>query len=364
MLCLLDIVALSAWPRAALEPFSTQLKLLLGDAPPGTDPAPSDLAATLELAGVLGADATASQLREKAAIWLDRASRLGVEVLPWGDTRYPALLAAIPAAPLVLWLQGKVDSLRGQCVAIVGSRVASACGIEAATNLAADLLLAGMVIVSGLARGVDSAAHLGTLGVSGVTVAVLGSGLDSIYPPEHKRLAREIVERGAVVSEYPPGTPPLPRNFPARNRIISGLSLGVVVIEAAEASGSLITAGCALEQGRHVMAVPGNVLSGRYRGSHALLRDGAAVVEGAQDVLSELASGSLQSVSRPVPIPFDEGDPLLAAMGPGEARDVDSLSRETGLQPAALLPRLLDLELRGAVRRVAGGRFLRAGRTC
>ena len=175
-------------------------------------------------------------------------------------------------------------------VAIVGSRAASAVALETAARLAADLAARGITVVSGLARGVDSAAHRGAL-ETGRTIAVLGSGLDRIYPREHAALADEIARAGLVVSEYPPGTPPLPFHFPMRNRLISGLSRAVVVIEASEKSGSLITAACALEQGRDVMAVPGNVLSGRNRGGHALIRDGAKIVECADDIVEELGLG-------------------------------------------------------------------------
>ena len=171
--------------------------------------------------------------------------------------------------------------------AIVGSRAASAVAIETASRLAADVSALGITVVSGLARGVDSAAHRGALR-TGRTIAVLGSGLDRIYPAEHASLATEIARDGLVVSEYPPGCPPLPHHFPMRNRLISGLSLAVVVIEASDKSGSLITASCALEQGREVMAVPGNVLSGRNKGGHALLRDGAKIVESADDIVREL----------------------------------------------------------------------------
>src|SRR5438445_10692595 len=173
-------------------------------------------------------------------------------------------------------------------VAIVGSRAASPYALAVAEQLAHDLAACGLVVVSGLARGVDSAAHRGAPAGAGVTVAVLGSGVDVMYPPEHESLAEEIDKAGAVASELVPGTPPQPWFFPLRNRIISGLSRAVVVIEAGEKSGSLITARCALEQGRDVLAVPGNVLSGRNRGAHGLLRDGAKIVETADDILEEL----------------------------------------------------------------------------
>jgi DNA processing protein len=184
-----------------------------------------------------------------------------------------------------------------------------------------------------------------------------------VYPGEHLPLAEEIARTGLVVSEFPPGTPPLPHHFPMRNRLISGLSLGVVVIEASEKSGSLITASCALEQGREVMVVPGNVLSGKNKGGHALLRDGAKIVESADDIVRELGwsggqdaqGGSINRCLEAI-----SGDPLIGEMTPGQPYDVDELTALSGLEPKRLLPRLLDLELRGFVRRAGSGRFLRA----
>ncbi len=210
----------------------------------------------------------------------------------------------------------------------------------------------------------DSAAHRGALG-RGRTVAVLGSGPDRIYPREHESLAAEVVTRGLLLSEYAPGTPPLPFHFPQRNRLISGLSRAVVVIEAAEGSGSLITAACALEQGREVMAVPGNVLTGRNRGGHALIRDGARIVETADDIVGELGLIPPSRAAR-----VDSGghpanrDALLAVMDEGETYDLDALTAALGVAGPRLLARLLELELRGAIRRVGGGRFIRPGRTC
>ena len=217
----------------------------------------------------------------------------------------------------------------------------------------------GIVIVSGLARGVDSAAHRGALAANGRTIAVLGSGVDVIYPPEHGPLARDIAASGAVVSELVPGTRPLPGFFPQRNRIISGLSRAVVVIEAGEKSGSLITARMALEQGREVLAVPGNVLSGRNRGTHGLLRDGAKIVESADDILEELAMPACGAAPRAGPSSASI-DPVLNCLAPGEPSDLDAIAERTGLSPTRLLPRLFELELQGFVVRVGGGRFVRS----
>ena len=209
--------------------------------------------------------------------------------------------------------------------------------------------------MSGLARGVDAAAHQGALAVDGRTVAVLGSGVDTVYPPEHRGLAAEIVRRGALVSELPPGTTPRPAHFPRRNRLISGLSRAVVVVEAAERSGSLITARLAAEQGREVMAVPGNVLSGRNRGAHALLKDGAKLVEDVDDILDEIQLGDgCGQVPRDAAI-----DPLLRLLVRGDSYDLDQLIALSGLDGPTLLPLLLDLELNGHVRRGDGGQFSR-----
>jgi DNA processing protein len=291
--------------------------------------------------------------------------------IPLGDLRYPAALATIHHPPGTLWTRGHIDVLRTPSVAIVGSRAASPYALEVARRLGADLARRNVTVVSGMARGVDSAAHLGALDGGGATIAVFGCGADIIYPPEHARLAEQICERGALVSEFPPGTLPLPAHFPQRNRIISGLSLAVVVVEAAETSGSLITAGFALEQGREVLAVPGNILGGRNCGAHALLRDGAKLVECADDILeevhvgigdrgSEIGEGTRESKSAN----RASYDPVLYHMTVGESYDLDDLSSRSGMDRIRLLQRLLELELGGVVRRVEGGRFVRFRGSC
>jgi DNA processing protein len=302
-------------------------------------------------------------LLEQARVVRERAQRAAIQVIAWNDPNFPTSLATLTDLPPVLWYQGPLSVAESPAIAIVGSRAASAVAIETASRLAADVAAAGLIVVSGLARGVDSAAHRAAL-LTGRTIAVLGSGLDHVYPGEHVPLANEIARTGLVLSEFPPGTPPLPHHFPMRNRLISGLSLGVVVIEASEKSGSLITASCALEQGRDVMVVPGNVLSGRNKGGHALLRDGAKIVETADDIVREL--GWLTEDGTPDRRHINacreavSGDPLIGGMTPGQPYDVDELTALSGLEPKRLLPRLLDLELRGFVRRAGGGRFLRA----
>ena len=287
-----------------------------------------------------------------------------------GDVRFPTALAAIHDPPQTLWIKGDAGVLRVPAVAIVGSRAASPYALEVARRLGSDLARRNVAVVSGMARGVDSAAHRGALEADGITVAVFGCGVDVIYPPEHRELAKRIAERGALVSEFPPGMPPLKNNFPQRNRIISGLSLAVVIVEAADGSGSLITADFALEQGRAVLAVPGNVLGGRNYGAHALLRDGAKLVECADDILEELPASLTQAGLRAEGLGLTEGkgskglssasqDPVLRSMVDGDAYDLDEIAERSGLDRMRLLPRLLELELAGAVRRVDGGRFVR-----
>jgi DNA processing protein len=281
-----------------------------------------------------------------------------MHVVTWFDARYPALLNCIEDPPPVLWTRGSVEVLGKPAVAVVGSRAATTYALDVGARLGSELATRGVVVVSGLARGVDSAAHRGCLDAGGSTVAVLGSGLDRIYPSEHQDLAELIAGNGVLVSELGPGAMPVPENFPLRNRIISGISLAVVIVEASEKSGSLITARCALEQGRDVMAVPGSVLTGRNRGSHSLLKDGAKVVETADDILDELGwPGALAASDRAKQL---VDDPLLAAMEPGEVYRLEELAEKTAMLPSKLLPRLMEFELQGHVAAVGGGRFSRS----
>ena len=335
----------------------------LGDGP--------DAALPAVLAGIaprLAAPARLAEARTRAHAALAAARAGGIAAVPWPDRRYPALLAAIPDPPPVLWLRGDPDALDGPAVAVVGSRASTVYAREVGRGLGADLASRGVTVVSGLARGIDSAAHRGVLDAGGRTIAVLGSGVDVVYPPEHADLADGIVRRGLLVSELPPGTTPRPKYFPLRNRLISGLSRAVVVVEASERSGSLITARLALEQGREVMAVPGNVLSGRNRGAHALLRDGARIVETADDVCEELglevpAAGASAGTASAGDgrRPPETRDAILRHMDAGEVYGVDYLAARSGLDSASLLARLTDLELRGRVVRAGAGQFVRAG---
>jgi DNA processing protein len=305
------------------------------------------------------ADRLAAEARERAAALLADAVRQCIGIVQWDDNLYPALLGAIADPPPVLWVRGNADALSQPAVAIVGSRAASAYALEVAARLGGELAARGVVVVSGLARGADGAAHRGCLDAGGTTVAVLGSGVDRIYPPEHDALAATICKDGALVSEFGPGTPPLPDHFPLRNRLISGVSLGVVVVEANEKSGSLITARYALEQGRDVMAVPGSVLGGRNRGSHALLKDGAKVVETADDILEELGWSARPATRSPGSLEQDE---LLQKLIPGQAYDLDELSATVEKPGSDLLSRLTEWEMRGLLKKVPGGRYVLVGR--
>jgi DNA processing protein len=327
------------------------------DTPHAVDRAPQRLAAMLGLAGEALSDAL-RQARERASRALADTTRLGLHLRSCLDTNYPSLLSQIPDPPIVFWHSCDAGLLERPAVAVVGSRRAGPTGLETARRLARDLARAGVVVISGLARGIDAAAHAGALEAGGPTIAVLGSGVDVIYPREHRRLAQDIGQAGGLVSELPPGTPPLPHHFPLRNRLISGLSKAVVVVEASEKSGSLITARLALEQGRDVLAVPGNVVSGCHRGCHALIKDGARLVENVEDILDEIrwtsgdAGRNLASKSR-------QDNELLSSMRPGEPVSVDDLAARTGRPAAAILAELGGLEVDGLVARTGGGLFTR-----
>ena len=316
-----------------------------------------------EVAPELAAESALPQrLHVAADAALRRAARGGIAPVTLADPGYPARLRVIADPPLVLWTRGAADALRTPAVAIVGARAATPAGREMARWLAADLAAEGIVVVSGLARGIDAAAHEGAL-ATGRTVAVLGAGTDVIYPSCHRELAERTAARGALVSEFVPGTAPHAHHFPLRNRIISGLALGVVVVEAADRSGSLITARCALDQGRDVMACPGNPRSGRNRGAHGLLRDGARLVESAEDVLDEIG-WHRRVTAGPGGREGDAGRPdrVLAAFPISEPLTLEELGAIVAMPLPALLARLTELELCGEVERVEGGRFVRLAR--
>ena len=306
--------------------------------------------------------------RARAVQLLEVAASAGIQVIGWQDPRYPELLGTLDDQPPVVWLKGHAAALARPSVAIVGSRAASPYAVAVAERLACDLGVSGIAVVSGCARGVDAAAHRGALGGEGATIAVLGSGVDVIYPAEHAALAASIAEAGAVVSELPPGAPPRRHHFPQRNRLISGLARAVVVVEAGARSGSLITARCAAEQGREVLAVPGNVLSGRSAGAHALIRDGAGIVETADDILEAIGIAAPRAAaSRAEALDAAAGevsDPVLRHMDAGEIYAVDDLIERSGLDSATLLLRLTELEIAGRVARAGAGRFVRSRQGC
>jgi DNA processing protein len=291
---------------------------------------------------------------DQARAALARAVSCDATPLVYGHPTYPTRLGEIVDPPIVLWAVGQRAVLEAPTVAIVGSRHASPAGLNTARRLGRDLARAGLTVVSGLARGIDAAAHEGALEVDGATAAVLGCGVDVVYPRQHGRLIDRIRQSGCVVSELPPATLPLPRHFPLRNRVISGLSLAVVVVEAAERSGSLITARTALEQGRDVLAVPGPVVCGCHRGCHALIKDGAGLVETADDVLA--AIGWRGPVAPP---PAAGGGGLAGRMLAGEPVSLDDLAARSGRPAADVLADLGLLEVEGVVARMAGGLFVK-----
>jgi len=285
--------------------------------------------------------------------WLDADPARGVVTL--AEPEYPAALLQTADPPLLLYLQGRVELLGAPSIAVVGSRSPSPQGSDNARAFASHLSGAGYTIVSGLALGIDGAAHEGGLAGAGSTIAVVGTGLDRIYPPRHKALTHRIGCEGLLVSEFPLGTHPLPENFPQRNRIIAGLSLGTLVVEARLQSGSLITARLATEAGREVFAIPGSIHAPQSRGCHLLIKQGAKLVDAAEDILEELRPGT---TAPPAHTASALEDTLLDALGHDPAT-LDALVSRTGWPPAQLNARLLELELDALVVRLPGGLFQR-----
>lgn len=297
-----------------------------------------------------------TEATERALAWLAAPGR---ELLTLADTAYPRLLLEIPDPPPVLYCRGRTELLASAALAIVGSRNATAQGRRDAESFARAFSAAGITIVSGLAQGIDAAAHRGALAGPGSTIAILGTGADLVYPVANAALAEQIAARGLVASEFPLGTPAHAHNFPRRNRLISGLARGCLVIEAAIGSGSLITARIAAEQGREVFALPGSIHSPLSKGCHALIKSGAKLVESAEDVFAELpqlrAGGAEE---RPAPAAAADDGPLLAHMG-FEPIDVDSLCERAGLAAERVAAELLRLELAGRVAVLPGGLYQR-----
>lgn len=305
---------------------------------------------------------------EHETAWLAEPNH---HLITLSDPRYPRLLREIPDPPAALYVVGDPDLLSATQLGIVGSRNPTPGGSETAHAFASYLTQSGLTITSGLAMGVDAAAHRGALGAGGKTIAVAGTGLDRVYPARHRELAHEIAAQGALISEFALGTPALAHNFPRRNRIISGLSLGVLVVEAALQSGSLITARLAAEQGREVFAIPGSIHNPLARGCHALIRQGAKLVETAADILEEL--GPMAQITAPARQTDGAGNitsglgveamTLLDCLG-FDPTPVDSLIERSGLTPEAVSSMLLVLELQGHVVAAPGGHYTRVTRGC
>lgn len=279
-------------------------------------------------------------------------------VVQWEDPSYPGLLRTIADPPRILYLRGTLRDEDRTAVAVVGARRASAYGIAVAEWLGQELARCAVTVVSGLARGIDAAAHRGALRGGGRTIGVLGCGVDIAYPREHARLMAQIIAAGAVVSEYPPGTPPLKHHFPARNRIISGLSLGVVIVEGREDSGALITADCALEQGREVFAVPGGIFEQTSALPHRLLQQGAKLVTGVEDILEELRLPVRARVAAPPTRPAGSEGAVYAHLTLDPV-SIDTLALRCSLPVAEVSRALVGLELRGLVHALAGQRYVR-----
>jgi len=332
---------------------------------------PQDIlgAASAELSRVDGISRAMAERIASFKAWdaveklLDDVEKTGAEVLTLGDTRYPELLREVHSSPFVLYVKGTLTPEDRLAVAVVGSRRAASYGRAVTERIAGELAAMGFNIVSGMARGIDTAAHQAAIKRGGRTTAVLGCGVDVAYPPENRVLMEKIAENGAVVSEFPPGTMPIGENFPRRNRIISGLSLGVLVTEAALNSGALVTADFALEQGREVFAVPGSVMSPNSAGPHSLIQRGAKLVTGAEDIVAELAPlirGFLKKPERPH-VNLDAEEQTLCAALTAEPLHIDDLVRRLGIATSKALIILLNLELKGIVRQTDGKKFYLAG---
>ncbi len=304
---------------------------------------------------------------EAAERELEKAKKIGCRLLPLTDPDYPALLREIPDPPILLYVKGSIEAL-APAVAVVGTRNPSRYGIRAAMELSMDLVSRGITVVSGLARGVDTAAHEGAMRQGGKTAAVLGCGFHHVYPPENRALYRRIAKQGALITEFALDEPPDSYHFPVRNRIISGITLGCVVVEAARRSGALITARLAAEQNREVFAVPGSIHSAKSAGPNRLIRNGATLVESAADIFAELPRHALGELADRLPPPVPEQPPLpvlseteqkVADALTDTPQPVDALVRKTEMEPGILIGQLLTLELKGVCRQLPGKHFVR-----
>jgi DNA processing protein len=317
-----------------------------------------------ELASVDGIDAKrAEAIRgfsgEALERDIERLAREGIRAITIHSEEYPEALKEVPSAPLVLYVKGEMRKEDRFAIAVVGTRTPSPYGVSVTERMASELASMGFTVVSGLARGIDTAAHRGGLRAGGRGIAVLGSGMDVPYPPENRGLMERLAASGAVLSEFPPGTRPFKGNFPMRNRIISGLSLGVLIVEAARDSGALITARHALEQGKEVFSIPGNINSAASSGTNELIRQGARIVVRAEDIVEELApvlKGFIKS-ERAERADISPEERAICDIMTGEPRHVDVLSRQSGLTASKTLALLLHLELKGVVKQTEGKMF-------
>ena len=332
-----------------------------------------DVALTARGADLRSVEGIGSEMVDKLTSWKNTvdpdkerkwAAQLGLQIITQGDSTYPASLREIYDPPLVLYIKGKIPETWPRGVAVVGSRETSHYGLETAKKLGYQLAYAGVPVISGLARGIDTAAHLGALAAKGTTWAALGCGLDKMYPPENDALAEKIVESGGcLISELPLGTAPDKRTFPMRNRIVSGLSFGTLVIEAGRQSGALITARQALEQGRQVFAVPGRIDNPHAQGCHQLIKDGAKLVEGVEDILGELEflipRESMTPKPRPLPVDLTDDEQKVYTAIELDETPIDLITQTTGLPSGTVSSTLLRLEMRKLVRQLPGKVFVR-----
>ncbi|MBN1189590.1 MAG: DNA-processing protein DprA [Dehalococcoidales bacterium] len=292
---------------------------------------------------------------------MEKLDKQGVKACTCHDSLYPARLKEIYDYPPVIYVKGELTTRDEWCIAVVGTRRATIYGRQVAQELAADLARSSITVVSGLARGIDTVAHRSTLEAGGRTIGVFGCGLDVIYPAENASLAGNIVQHGAIISEYPLGTKPRPDNFPRRNRIMSGMSLGVLVIEADQSSGAIITARMALEQNREVFAVPGSILSPVSRGTNALIKEGAKLVQSCDDILEELnLTASVHQMEMKEAIPTSETEELLLKYLTAEPVHIDGICRASGLPVSTVSSNLAIMELKGLVRQVSSMNFVLA----
>lgn len=332
------------------------------------DPTQSLSATAAELSAIDGIDRKAVDGLLAFTQWdeveqeVQRAEEAGVKIIPFGSGIYPARLRSIADPPPCLYVKGEIRQEDDKAVAVIGTRSASNYGRRVTRDLCRGLASLGFTVISGMARGIDGVAHDEALNAGGRTIAVLGSGVDRAYPPEHRKLYHRISENGAVISELPLGAPPLAFNFPARNRLISGLSAGVVVVEATEKSGSLITAAIALEQGREVFAVPGEVGSSRSRGGHRLIRQGAKLVEDVDDILEEIAPQLVARDRQPaalrtLPVNAQPEAHKIFDLLQERSLHIDEVIEASGFSASRVSQILLELELQGFLKQLPGNRY-------